>query len=823
MKYYEYKAGEILNIRNENKDKFLLLETHIGNKDWKAIYSFDTLVEGENWIIKSKNYNLWWLLDGNKKMNFHIDFDYRLKDKGDWEIADKIYQNIINLMGTSVVAIANREDGDGGKYSKRIYTDMIFKNAECAKQYAETFCLDNNIDMTTLDTSIYNHNKLYPVVEYNVKDMRLMKWETKTHSNSCPNNVFQDDTVIEVVMPSALGTCPPAVKRSANTCRVPKGKRLKDNKDIVNKYVKQNKDINNGLFLDLLEAIPIEVWGYREWRNLGTFCKTYFNLNLFLAISRQNSKYTSDEECEKLWNGIDCNINAGYIVNLAKRNVDESIIKSIYMKNKFEGEFLTERFIAKQGHYYFGDYFLLIKQKKKYVPFCFSKNENKWRESSIKDFNNYVENYLDKGLKDHFVLDDGKIDRKLLNRYNTIVSGKIKLTYEFFQMNCEEVNYTTFDNNTNLCFSNGYYDFDKMSFCYEKDKNNLNLKTTRYDFCERVFPSGLGTGSTKKDFIQNYFDKIFPNKEDFEVFKYMISHAVMGNHQKYILFIKGRGNNGKSSFIPLILEAIGDYAGYADIECLTEPIGTIKPRIDLFNLIKRKVSVIQEPSVSKKINASSLKQITGGDQISFRSLYADETTDFVNNGLIVMSCNEMPDIDNPDTAVFNRLVVIEARSMFVNQQKYDEIAEDMRENVFIANPYFLTEEFRKEYKGTMFEMILEWIREYKDKPFELTQNIMEENKRYIGDNDTAEYFMDNYTMTNNEEDFIKIGDLYRDTKRDLNIGIGRNKFIKFFRNHPQYGRFFIERYKDKKENNKEHRNVLWGYKRQSNDNDDEED
>jgi hypothetical protein len=688
---------------------------------------------------------------------------------------------LTEIFKDNIVAVASREDGDTKKYSKRIYTDMIFKNSEQAKYFAKKICEEHNIDTKTMDTSIYNNNQLYPVVEQNVKNQRLIKWESGS-TNDNPNNV-ENGVEIKVDIPIDI--------------KIKNKKDIAKNKDYVNKYIQKKKDINNSLFLDLLNAIPPETWNYNEWRNLGIFCKTYFDLDLFIAISRQNSKYENDEVCEKLWNGIDCNINAGFIVNIAKRTLEEHIIKSIYLKNKFEGEYLTEKFIGKQGHYYFGDYFYLIKEKKKAVPYCFSERENRWREAGLKDFNNYVERFLDEGLKDHFRGEEG-LDRKLYNRYNNLVSSKLKLTFEFFNMNCEEVNYTNFDNSTNLCFQNGYYDFNENQFYSILEKENLNLKTTQYPY-KNVPPKKL-------EFLKEYFNKIFPNADDFAVFKYMIGRAVMGEHQKKMLFIKGRGNNGKSSFIPLILSAIGSYAGYIDEECLTEPIGTLKPRIDLFNLIKKRISVIQEPAVVKKINSSAMKKLTGGDIISFRSLYASETTDFVNNGLIIMSCNDMPDIDNPDTAVYNRLVVIEAKSMFVSPAKYEEI--ENKENIFIANPYFLTEEFREEYKETMFQLILEWIEEYRDVPFKLSENIIEENKRYLGDNDTDEYFNAHYTFTNNKKDYVKLTDLFRACSKEVKIG--RNKFIKFYRNHPQYSRFFLER---KKIGTTDCKNVLWGYRK----------
>ena len=100
----------------------------------------------------------------------------------------------------------------------------------------------------------------------------------------------------------------------------------------------------------------------------------------------------------------------------------------------------------------------------------------------------------------------------------------------------------------------------------------------------------------------------------------LIGYAATGEarEQKFFSFVGG-GGNGKSTFVGLIMDALGDYALKANAGLLAEQAPD-KPRNDLAALAGARTAVDFELPANLRADAALLKSITGGDVIKARFL-----------------------------------------------------------------------------------------------------------------------------------------------------------------------------------------------------------
>ena len=281
--------------------------------------------------------------------------------------------------------------------------------------------------------------------------------------------------------------------------------------------------------------------------------------------------------------------------------------------------------------------------------------------------------------------------------------------------------------------------------------------------------------------LKRYFGEIFPMKKDFEVFKNMIGCAVRGEHQKRLLVIYGNGHNGKSSFLPLLMRALGGYAVVTSNDLLTEDISTSKPRSDLQRLQNRRLAIIQEPSTQKQFNSSALKAITGGDTIECRGYHQNEIQQFRNSALIVVSCNDLPNMDKMDMATANRFVCIEARSRFIAKHDYDAAVD--KTNLFVANPYYQSDAFYDDYAEAAQHLLIQWAKDYEGVELVLTEDIKGNVDQYLNSNGVLDWFEEHYEPAS-ESEYVKLGDVYSHYNGDNQGEMKKNEFFKFVKGHP---------------------------------------
>ncbi len=137
----------------------------------------------------------------------------------------------------------------------------------------------------------------------------------------------------------------------------------------------------------------------------------------------------------------------------------------------------------------------------------------------------------------------------------------------------------------------------------------------------------------------------------------VVGYCLTGDVSEQTLwFLHGSGQNGKSTFLGVLLDMLGDYGTQAVGELLMAKDHESHPteRADLFG--RRLVATI-ETEEGKRMAEALMKQLTGADRIKARRLYKD-FFEFKPTHKLLLAANHKPTIRGTDFAVWRRIKLV---------------------------------------------------------------------------------------------------------------------------------------------------------------------
>ena len=238
------------------------------------------------------------------------------------------------------------------------------------------------------------------------------------------------------------------------------------------------------------------------------------------------------------------------------------------------------------------------------------------------------------------------------------------------------------DENRHLMgFNNGVYDFTNKQFRMGRADDYISL-STNIDHCE------IDNNNPKHtiiiDEINDFMEKLFPNPD---LRKYVWDHLgsvlIGGNKPQTFNIYIGIGRNGKSKLVELMSMVLGDYKGTLPSSHVTtfkrSGSGALSPEIAILKGIR--YAVLQEISKGEKLNDGVMKELTGGDEITARSLFKMPIT-FLPQFKLVVATNSLFDIKTTDDGTWRRIRNVDFVSKFEdNPQRTVE-----NPHVFLKDP-----------------------------------------------------------------------------------------------------------------------------------------
>ncbi|WP_049395497.1 phage/plasmid primase, P4 family [Staphylococcus haemolyticus] len=425
---------------------------------------------------------------------------------------------------------------------------------------------------------------------------------------------------------------------------------------------------------------------------------TYGEQTLFKAINEVNNIYTPKQE--KGENPLRYALS--HIFDAEKKDKE-------YPIRSYDDTGNADRFIDRYGHLYKHSYIT----NKFYIY-----DGQKWKVDDRGAIRKLIDEMIE-SIKNEKVLHSEDVTeeeaREAFQKYYKKTRGtqsKKNIMNEL--MHRKTVTPDEFDKDDMLLnVANGYVDLTSREL-YKHDINRMFSQIANTDYSEKMQPS------VWLDFLNDIF------AGDKEVIRYIqkaLGYSLTGSTREQIMFILfGKGRNGKSIFVETIAEILGDYSNNMQAKSLmvkkNDNVNT-----DIARLSKARFVTSSEPNEGFRFDEGLIKQITGGDKVTARFLYAEEF-EYTPKFKIWVSTNHKPIIRGTDDGIWRRLVLIP----FDVQIPEEKVDKDLKYKLLREAPAIL---------NWMAEGAYMWMRE----GLELPEKLKDAGQTYRTEMDVVEQFI----------------------------------------------------------------------------------
>ena len=152
-----------------------------------------------------------------------------------------------------------------------------------------------------------------------------------------------------------------------------------------------------------------------------------------------------------------------------------------------------------------------------------------------------------------------------------------------------------------------------------------------------------------------FLSEILPEKELRQFMQRVIGYCLSGlTDEQVFFFLWGSGSNGKSVFISLIEELLGDYA----TRLRTETLMKHGERHDLIRLRAARFAVASELDVNETLAEGQVKDMCGQDTLIVRIPYGKYSSEFKTPAKVFLVGNHKPRVLGTDHAMWRRIMLV---------------------------------------------------------------------------------------------------------------------------------------------------------------------
>jgi P4 family phage/plasmid primase-like protien len=180
----------------------------------------------------------------------------------------------------------------------------------------------------------------------------------------------------------------------------------------------------------------------------------------------------------------------------------------------------------------------------------------------------------------------------------------------------------------------------------------------------------------------NFLDKIMEGNQGLISFlQRAVGYALTGDIREQCFFIlHGCGANGKSVFVKTTGTLLGDYAQAASFETfLSKKQGNVANNDIARMQGKRFISAV-EAEEGRRLAENVIKQVTGGDVVAARFLYA-EYFEFIPQFKIFLATNHKPKINCNDPAIWRRVKLIPFAVRIPEVEQIQDLDEQLKDEL----------------------------------------------------------------------------------------------------------------------------------------------
>ena len=290
-----------------------------------------------------------------------------------------------------------------------------------------------------------------------------------------------------------------------------------------------------------------------------------------------------------------------------------------------------------------------------------------------------------------------------------------------------------FDANPNLinCL-NGTYDLENMTFREHDWRDYLTMQTNfEYTMQEDI----------RCDRWEKFVDEITSkDKEKADYLQRALGYSMLGTSKEECMFIlHGKTTrNGKSTMLGTIHHLLGDYATVSPVSiiCKADRAKNAESASPTIATLKGKRFVtMAESNQYGRLDEETIKQLTGGEEITARNLYESVMT-FLPQFTMWLSCNDLPAVQDKSLFASDRVRVIEFNKHFTEEERDETLKE-----------VFRTPEAMK----GIFTWLLVGYFKYKRFGLTMSDKMKRVIKQYERDNDLVLQFLEEKCETSLDE------------------------------------------------------------------------
>jgi phage/plasmid-associated DNA primase len=554
-------------------------------------------------------------------------------------------------------------------------------------------------------------------------------------------------------------------------------------------YFKDEYKILIKLFDECLKQERFDT--YDDWIIIGMALKNSYGINgfeIFDYISSKSNKYKGKQDIQKYFDSFIYIPHDGYtiatIYKFALEDNKEKYVEIMKKESMFKDFDLTSTGIA---HYikYLKSTDFIWKDNELY---CFN---GKYWEKDDTLMRIYIGGELYNFLKN--VLVTCFWDDKSFPQYKLKLDKLRSLNFK------KEIIETTKEclTNNKIEFDTKYYLFGFENKVY--DLNKGEFREYMYDDYISIITGYEWIEATKEQIntVTKIINNIFPIQNERDLYLSILSTGLEGRCLEKFTIANGKGRNGKGLLHDLYLCALGNYGLIANSAILFETNKT-GSNPERNNIDKKRFVIFREPPEKSKFENSIVKELTGGGTFSARSHHESKTEKKLYCTIIV-ECNKKPPFsEEPTQADILRLIDIYFRASFVE----DNEMIDEKNYIYKGDKLFKTNEFQNDYKCALLQILFNSYKKYKEVNYKLIipETIKKRTEAYLELScNILGWFKDNYELTENKNDIIKMKDLFCNFKEseyyyNLSKQDKRKYNYTFFDNYFETNIFFKKYY-----------------------------
>lgn len=156
-----------------------------------------------------------------------------------------------------------------------------------------------------------------------------------------------------------------------------------------------------------------------------------------------------------------------------------------------------------------------------------------------------------------------------------------------------------------------------------------------------------------------FLARVVPDRAELDYLRRVFGICAYGRVREHLFpILTGTGANGKGTTYGAVVFALGDYATVINPEMLMareRSTGHADP--EMMTLRGARLAVGSEVEEGRKLDAATMKRLTGGDQLTSRHLFKDQVTWQPTHQLIYVT-NKLPEVKGNDPAVWRRIRVV---------------------------------------------------------------------------------------------------------------------------------------------------------------------